>query len=386
MRRTLLFALFLLIAALSFLLPSKSVQAVEGDQPLEFPTPLCMPGAYLYDPQDCLPLGPSQTLTELAQAGVQYPQPPLAYVLTPEEYNWVDSSYIEVLTEGAIQVYGTLDAARSFSGGRYMPDGFRYFSYTQRAEPSGGVYYQVKTGEWVWGGDVRRITPPKYRGMVFLETPKNDFAFVIEMNTPAYKRPDYNAGLTGTSYQRFEVVPLYGEQTGPDGTLWYRVGLTDWLPKRTIAAVHINTTPPEGVDNGRWVEVDLFQQVLKVYEDRELKFATLVSTGVAPLYTKPGLFQIYDRIEDEVMTTGDPSDYYYLEDVPWTQYFDEARALHGIYWHPWLGNNNSHGCVNMSIADARWVWEWAQMGDYVYVWDPSGETPTDPSFYTGGGP
>jgi hypothetical protein len=40
----------------------------------------------------------------------------------------------------------------------------------------------------------------------------------------------------------------------------------------------------------------------------------------------------------------------------------------------------------MSIADARWLWEWADNGDYVYVWDPSGETPTDPSFYTGGGP
>jgi lipoprotein-anchoring transpeptidase ErfK/SrfK len=107
---------------------------------------------------------------------------------------------------------------------------------------------------------------------------------------------------------------------------------------------------------------------------------------VAPFYTQPGLFQIYERHESEDMTTSDPSDFYYLEDVPWTQYFDQARALHGIYWHPWLGYNNSHGCVNLSIADARWIWEWSHMDDYVYVWDPSGETPTDPSLYTGGGP
>jgi lipoprotein-anchoring transpeptidase ErfK/SrfK len=385
MKSTLKLALLLLTAAIFLLAPEQTVLANEGE-PIDYPTPLCMPGVYLYDPQDCLPLGPSQTLTELAKAGVHYPLQPLAYALTPEEYNWVNYSYIEVLTDNAIQVYGSLDAAQSLSGGRYMPNGFRYFSYIQRAEPGDGVYYQVKTGEWVWGGDVRRITPPKYRGMVFLETPRNDFAFVIEMDTPAYRGPDYNAGLSGNSYTRFDVAPLYGEAEGPDGTIWYRVGLTDWLPKRTIAAVHINTTPPEGVENNRWIEVDLFQQVLMVYEDNELKFVTLVSTGVEPLYTKPGLFQIYERKETEVMTTGDPSDYYYLEDVPWTQYFDEARALHGIYWHPWLGYNNSHGCVNMSIADARWVWEWADEGDYVYVWDPSGETPTDPSFYTGGGP
>jgi lipoprotein-anchoring transpeptidase ErfK/SrfK len=384
MKRNSLFATILLLAMLFLQSGAQSAQAAE-DGPLDFPTPLCAPDAYLYDPHDCLPLGPSQTLTELAAAGVRYPQPPLAYTLTPEEYGWVDSSYIEVLTEGAISIYNSLDAAISFSTGRIMPDGFRYFSYFQRAEPEGSVYYQVKTGEWVWGGDVRRITPPRHRGMAFLETPKNDFAFVIEMDTPAYQGPDYNAGLSGNRYQRFQITPLYGEALGPDGTLWYRVGLTDWLPKRTIAAVHINTTPPEGVDNKRWIEVDLYQQVLKVYENGELKFVTLVSTGVEPFWTQPGLFQIYKRVENEVMTTSDPSDYYYLEDVPWTQYYDDARALHGIYWHPWLGYNNSHGCVNLSIADARWLWDWAQMGDYVYVWDPSGETPTDPSFYTGGG-
>ena len=29
----------------------------------------------------------------------------------------------------------------------------------------------------------------------------------------------------------------------------------------------------------------------------------------------------------------DHSDAYYLEDVPWTMYYDKERALHGAYWH-----------------------------------------------------
>jgi lipoprotein-anchoring transpeptidase ErfK/SrfK len=107
---------------------------------------------------------------------------------------------------------------------------------------------------------------------------------------------------------------------------------------------------------------------------------------VEPYYTQPGLFQIYERKESEDMTISVESEFYYLEDVPYTQYFDQARAFHGIYWHQFLGYVRSRGCVNLSIADARWLWEWAQDGDWVYIWDPSGMTPTDPALYTGGGP
>jgi len=81
----------------------------------------------------------------------------------------------------------------------------------------------------------------------------------------------------------------------------------------------------------------------------------------------------------------DRSDFYYLEDVPWTMYFDQARALHGAYWRQWFGWPGTHGCVNLTIGDARWLYDWAVEGDWVYVWDPSGETPSDPSLYGPGG-
>ena len=85
-------------------------------------------------------------------------------------------------------------------------------------------------------------------------------------------------------------------------------------------------------------------------------------------------------------TTADRSDYYYLEDVPWTMYFDEKRALHGAYWHNGFGYARSHGCVNLSVGDSRWLYDWANLGDIVYVFDPSGRTPEDPSLYGAGAP
>ena len=81
----------------------------------------------------------------------------------------------------------------------------------------------------------------------------------------------------------------------------------------------------------------------------------------------------------------DRSDFYYLEDVPYTMYYDQLRALHGAYWRTAFGFPQSHGCINLAPADARWLFEWAVEGDWVYVWDPSGETPTDPNYYGEGG-
>jgi lipoprotein-anchoring transpeptidase ErfK/SrfK len=85
------------------------------------------------------------------------------------------------------------------------------------------------------------------------------------------------------------------------------------------------------------------------------------------------------------MTGGIDEGFYYLEDVPWVLYFDQARALHGTYWHNQFGTTNSRGCVNLSVTDARWFFEFAEEGSWVHVWDPSGETPTDPGLYGAGG-
>ena len=115
---------------------------------------------------------------------------------------------------------------------------------------------------------------------------------------------------------------------------------------------------------------------------------TLIASGLEPFWTRPGLFQIYEKHETTPMRgsfEADRSDAYYLEDVPWTMYFDNARAIHGAYWHNKFGAVLSHGCVNLSVGDSHWVFDWAEAGDWVYVWDPSGKTPTDPAAYGDGG-
>jgi len=233
---------------------------------------------------------------------------------------------------------------------------------------------------------------PLFQGVAFNHTPGHSFGWVLSYlsqgpvetkRTPGWQNQDY----TGHTLNNHEIVPVYSTQVINEEE-WYMVGPDEWLHQNVVARVQPNPAPPQGVTGDRWIEVNLFEQTLAVYDQRQLVFATLIASGLEPFWTRPGLFQIYDKLNTTPMRgafEADRSDAYYLEDVPWTMYFDQARALHGAYWRANLGFPQSHGCVNLSVGDSRWIFDWASIGDWVYVWDPSGKTPVDPSFYTAGG-
>jgi lipoprotein-anchoring transpeptidase ErfK/SrfK len=48
-------------------------------------------------------------------------------------------------------------------------------------------------------------------------------------------------------------------------------------------------------------------------------------------------------------------------------YFYKGYGLHGTYWHNNFGTPMSHGCVNLSIPDAEWLYYWAPLGTSVKV-------------------
>ncbi len=49
-------------------------------------------------------------------------------------------------------------------------------------------------------------------------------------------------------------------------------------------------------------------------------------------------------------------------------YFNlDAEALHGAYWHNNFGHKMSHGCVNLPLYFATWLYGWAPLGTEVWV-------------------
>jgi lipoprotein-anchoring transpeptidase ErfK/SrfK len=114
---------------------------------------------------------------------------------------------------------------------------------------------------------------------------------------------------------------------------------------------------PAGIGaDEHWVHVDLSEQVLVAYIGDRPVFATLVSTGKEPGMTPVGVHRIQSKFIVTSMRDQPVEDEAYsIEDVPWTQYFSNNVALHGAFWHGGFGLVRSHGCVNLSPADARWL-------------------------------
>lgn len=157
---------------------------------------------------------------------------------------------------------------------------------------------------------------------------------------------------------RYTRVNLY-TYVEIDGKRWYQIGENQWVHQFDVAKL----TPiekPEGIDTHKWVSVDLYEQTLIAYEDDKPVFATLISSGLREWSTNEGLFHVYLRFPRTTMSgAAQQSDFYFLQEVPWTSYFDGDIALHGTYWHDGFGYRHSHGCVNMSITDAKWVYDWS---------------------------
>jgi len=349
---------------------------------------VCLPGVYLQQPPDCVPAGPSLFLTSMARIGLFFPIRPLPTSSPDPEMSKMPATYVTASKE-SIPLFDSLSAAESMSASQTLGPGLKYLSINERLEQNNVIYYHLRSGEWVEGASAGTgccIYSGRFQGLIFKQTPLSDFGWFVE---EAWSRvtPDYAAASTTHHYYRENVVTAYDIRKVGD-TVWLMIGPDEWVEKRLIKKVLVNTTPPTGVTGNRWIEVNLDEQTMAVYDQGQLVYATLIASGMSPFYTRPGLFQIQQKKEFETMSgafEADRSDFYYLEDVPWTMYYDQNRALHGAYWRTVFGYPQSHGCVNLSPGDAHWLFDWAKEGDWVYVWDPSGKTPTDPSYYGPGG-
>ena len=125
--------------------------------------------------------------------------------------------------------------------------------------------------------------------------------------------------------------------------------------------------PPAPTD-GRAVVVSLSMQALWAYENGQVVRSTYVSTGTAATPTPVGLFWVNNKFPVETMAGTIAGEDYLVEDVPNVMYFnDQGDALHGAYWHSNFGVPMSHGCVNLPLDVAAWMYEWAPMGMAVQI-------------------
>ena len=111
----------------------------------------------------------------------------------------------------------------------------------------------------------------------------------------------------------------------------------------------------------KWISIDLDHQRAYAWEGDKLLKKFAISSGKARTPTVTGVFRIRAKVSSQTMEGGsvEEGDYYNLPNVQWVQYFYQEYALHGAYWHNKFGTPTSHGCVNLTNTDAKWLFDWA---------------------------
>jgi hypothetical protein len=178
---------------------------------------------------------------------------------------------------------------------------------------------------------------------------------------------------TGLTFERRidyrEAFKLTGETSRTAGKTFLEVLGGGWL-EDTPELVHVDAvrSQPHWATPGRtWIDVAIGAQTLVAYEGMRPVYATLVSTGADGLKdpetsrsTIRGQYLIHTKHVTATMGSDEPGDEFELYDVPYVQYFEGGYALHAAFWHDAFGAPRSHGCVNLSPLDARWLFDWTE--------------------------
>jgi lipoprotein-anchoring transpeptidase ErfK/SrfK len=259
------------------------------------------------------------------------------------------------------RVYASFQDAVGKTGNYgHLPNYPAYVAYTTSRDGAGGqTYYLVNYG-WMDGQDLQLLTPSVFTGILLTRDVAFRFGWVL-----ADTQSVNSAGATVQAYKRYQVVhevPAAAQKTG-----YIAIGADEWLPETAIALVNPALPAEAGPNTCRFIYANLATQTLSVYNNCKLVFATLISSGKNS-WTFEGRFAILYKVEYSSITppATSTSDYY-IEGVPYFMTYSGNFGFHAAYWHDSFGSAASHGCINLSPADAKWLYDWAGLGERVII-------------------
>ena len=148
-----------LILGLGFILLFGGIFLVErasassGTDTPYYNLPLCMPGFYAHAPTNCLPLGASESVSQIRAMGIPYPQKELPAASPSIELTElpVRVARVELSSAEALPVYASLDDARAgATPSRTIPAGeSRYVAIIDQVEVDGKSFVRLESGGWV---------------------------------------------------------------------------------------------------------------------------------------------------------------------------------------------------------------------------------------------
>jgi hypothetical protein len=255
-----------------------------------------------------------------------------------------------VVRGGEAQAYTSRDDAANGENGRALV-GANTVRAVGTATIDGRRYWRTSQGELVDESSIIQIAPSKFAGI----------ELGADAALPAWVWPRRAHVRNSRGRVVRELAPrtiVHIEETSAD-TRSVRIGDDEWIARADLRVAVLAAPPDDVGGSDRWIDVDLDDQVLVAYEGKTPIFATLVSTGKYMHETPALVSRVESKHERARMTNDKAGEEYSVADVPWTQYYDRGFALHTSYWHDGFGSPRSHGCINLSIADARFLYHWS---------------------------
>lgn len=345
---------------------------VAASDPLDLETPLsrvlfaryvCVPSLIWRNPELCPTYGPGTTPYRIASIRLPDTLPELPVLELPQEedddllphtYAYVKSLPLNVYRH-------PMEAAVGLPPVRALLSGDWWVSVDGLVEYEGQQWYQINEDEFVPADALALAGASRFQGVYLAEQPQYPFAWTNRWVQPSLvPQGESNTGVDALN--RYQLVTIFAEERRGD-QIWYLVGPDQWIEQENVARVDVDPPPGEVGPGGKWIEVDLFEQTIAAYEGERMVYATLISSGRTSTATPPGLYQLWSKVREGKMSNPDVEDgspaWYFIEDVPWTLYFNEGYSIHAAFWHDAFGFTRSHGCVNLSPRDAQWFFNWA---------------------------
>ena len=226
-----------------------------------------------------------------------------------------------------------------------------------------------KTDEEVKNEEPKKEEPnveePKTEEVIVPEEPKqeeintnetmttNDFAYLKETST-LYDSENDDKQELGSVEKYQKVLRL-----STDGNY-------DYVQTEDLQYGYIESSKLEVLPD-MYVEVDISDQTVELYKDKNIILTTLCVTGKDSTPTRIGYFPIkYKTYDTYLKGPGYNSHVYY-----WMP-FDGGIGLHDAAWRSEFGgdihfNGGSHGCVNMPHDAAKTIYENVSTGTKVLV-------------------
>jgi lipoprotein-anchoring transpeptidase ErfK/SrfK len=254
---------------------------------------------------------------------------------------------------------------------RELESGFSV-AIVEESQRGGLVWGRTKRGEWLLISELVPARESKFRGVPVVD---RNMAFGwIAVDTAMVYSASNGTGRSKRLLHHFELVPIYEESNVKKSSGTLRISsdkepAQEWVLAKNVVRPRVSRPPftlDERSSKEKWIDVDASTQTLVAYEGEVPIFATLVSTGKGASGTDSatplGIFRIWAKLISSRMTNvdkGDDEPAYWLDDVPHVQFFDRGYGIHGAFWHGQFGKRRSHGCVNVSLADAEWLFNFS---------------------------